>query len=97
MQVPHKDRIACFAPCRRLSTALLSTLQTWYLRGKGGYNEVAVGTINAATNGTFGTASLVCVCVWWSSRVVYVFVYDCGWLEESWLQEALITRQTAHI
>ena len=63
MQVPHKDRIACFAPCRRLSTALLSTLQTWYLRGKGGYNEVAVGTINAATNGTFGTASLVCVCV----------------------------------
>ena len=59
-QVPWQDRVACFAPVRRLSTRLLATLQQWYLAGRGGYCEVGVPTINAVTNGTFATATEVC-------------------------------------
>ena len=58
-QVPHGDRIACFMPAKRFSTALLNTLRQWYTRGLGGYAELSNPTINAMTNGTFATASEV--------------------------------------
>lgn len=58
-QVEWGERIACFMPNKRLSSKLISTLNATYLSGEGGYNEVAVPTINSVMGGSFGTASEV--------------------------------------
>lgn len=48
-------------PTKRMSFPLLQTLNETYLSGLGGYNEVAVPSINAMHDGTFGTAPLPCM------------------------------------
>lgn len=59
-QVEWGERISCFMPNKRMSLKLIQTLNATYLSGEGGYNEVAVPTINSQAGGTFGTASEVC-------------------------------------
>lgn len=62
MDVPWKDRIACLMPMKRLSRALLLAVDRTYVTGKGGYNEVAVPTINRMYHhGTFGVATMPCM------------------------------------
>ena len=59
LPVEWGDRIACFMPSKRMSRRLLQTLNSTYLSGEGGYNEVVVPTVNAVSGGTFGTAHQV--------------------------------------
>ncbi len=59
VQVAWGERVACFMPAKRFSTPLLQSINGSYLQGKGGYNEIAVPTINAMAGGSFGTASEV--------------------------------------
>lgn len=55
-QVEWGKRIACFMPSKRMSSKLIRSLNETYLSGQGGYNEIAVPTINSVSGGTFGTA-----------------------------------------
>lgn len=55
-------------PSKRISHNLLSAINVSYANGKGGYNEVAVPTINLLHKGTFGTGSEVGVNPWAAAK-----------------------------